>query len=171
MKFGLRDSSKCHKEAVLKILTLPSTTVSAADEALQELWPQSIDVRDADMRSKIHGVSMHMKSFDFFFGLMLGEFILKHSDNLNKTLQSRNMSAAEAQKIAEMIVSTLQSVRNAEIFELFWTKMTKVASDIDVNDPVLPRQRKNQEGMIMVQQKGIFPQMFKPCIDQSFLKL
>ena len=31
VKFGLHDSSKCHKEAVLKMLTLPSTTVSVAD--------------------------------------------------------------------------------------------------------------------------------------------
>ena len=31
VKFGLHDSSKCHKEAVLKMLTLPSTTMSVAD--------------------------------------------------------------------------------------------------------------------------------------------
>ena len=31
VKFGLHDSSKCHKEAVLKMLTLPSTTASVAD--------------------------------------------------------------------------------------------------------------------------------------------
>ena len=112
-------------------------------EALQELWSQSIDiVRDADMRSRIHGVSMHMKSFDFFFVLMLGEFILKHSDNLSKTLQNVDVSAAEAQKVAEMTVSTLQSVRNAEMFDLFWTKVTNRASDVDVNEPVLPRQWK-----------------------------
>ena len=53
-------------------------SIIANYEALQELWPQSMDiVRDADVRSRIHGVSVHMKSFDFFFGLMLGEFILK----------------------------------------------------------------------------------------------
>ena len=31
VKFGLHDSSKWHKEAVLKMMTLPSTTVSVAD--------------------------------------------------------------------------------------------------------------------------------------------
>ena len=77
-------------------------------EVLQELWQLSIDVtKDAEMRSRIHGVSVYMKSFDFFFGLLLGEFILKHSDNLSKTLQTMAMSAAEAQKIAQMTVRTL----------------------------------------------------------------
>ena len=52
---------------------------------------------------------MCMKSFEFFFGLVL-EFILKHSDNLSMTLQTRHMSAVEGQKIAEMTVCTLQSV-------------------------------------------------------------
>ena len=112
-------------------------------EVLQELWQQSIDVtKDAEMRSRIHGVSVYMKSFNFFFGLLLGEFILKHSDNLSKTLQTMAMSAAEAQKIAQMTVRTLQSVRNEEDFMLFWTKVTKMASSIGVDDPVLPRQRK-----------------------------
>ena len=127
-------------------------------EALQELWPQSMDiVRDADMRSRIHGVSVHMKSFDFFFGLMLGEFILKHSDNLSKTLQTMEISAAEAQKVAEMTVCTLQSVRNAEMFELFWTKVTKMASDVNVNDPVLPRQRKTPRRYDYGTAEGDFP--------------
>ena len=68
-------------------------------EVLQELWQQSIDVtKDAEMRSRIHGVSVYMKSFNFFFGLLLGQFILKDSDNLSKTLQTMAMSAAEAQK-------------------------------------------------------------------------
>ena len=88
---------------------------------------------------------------------MLGEFILKHSDNLSKTLQSRDMSAAEAQQIAEMTVSTLQSVRNAKKFELFWTKVTKMASDVDVNDPILPWQRKTPGRYDYGTAEGDFP--------------
>ena len=102
------------------------------------------------MRNRIHGVSTHMKSFDFFFGLMLGEFVLKHSDNLSKTLQNVDISAAEAQKVAEVTVSTLQSVRNAEMFDLFWTKVTKTASDVDVNELYCPGNKKHQEDTIMV---------------------
>ena len=42
---------------------------------------------------------------------MLGELILHHSDNLSKTLQASHISAAEGQKIATMMVKTLQSIR------------------------------------------------------------
>ena len=38
-----------------------------------------------------------MDSFDFF-GLMLAEFILMHSDNVSKMLQSIQMSATVGQK-------------------------------------------------------------------------
>ena len=67
------------------------------------------------------------------------------------------MSAAEAQKVAEMTVRTLQSVRNAEMFELFWTKVTKMASDVNVNDPVLPRQRKTPRRYDCGTAEGDFP--------------
>ena len=49
-----------------------------------------------------------MKSFDFYFGVSLGELLLNHSDNLSKTLQSASMSAAEGQKIADMTINRRQ---------------------------------------------------------------
>ena len=52
-----------------------------------------------------------MKSFDLFFGVSLGELLLSHSDNLSKTLQLTSMSAVEGQKIADMTVCTLKSIR------------------------------------------------------------
>jgi len=110
---------------------------------LQKPWHEALDiVKDTEMKSRIQGVSICMKLFEFFFGLVLKEFILKHSDNLCKTLQTRQMSAAEGQKIAEMTVCTLQSVWSYENFELFWTKVTAMASNSEVDAPVLPRQWK-----------------------------
>ncbi len=61
--------------------------------------------------------------FDVFFGISLGELLLKHSDNLSKTLQTSSMSAAEGHKIADMTVSTLQLIHSDEKFltlKLFW---------------------------------------------------
>ena len=48
-----------------------------------------------------------MTSFDFFFGVSQGELLLKHSDNLSKTLQASSMSAAERQKVADMSIRIL----------------------------------------------------------------
>jgi hypothetical protein len=33
-------------------------------------------------------------------------------------------------------------IRNDDSFDLFWEKVNKIASDLDVDDPVLPRRRK-----------------------------
>ena len=36
-----------------------------------------------------------MEKFEFLFGVVLGARILKHTDNLSKTLQSPSLTAAE----------------------------------------------------------------------------
>lgn len=74
--------------------------------------------------------------------MLLGELLLSHTVNLSKTLQFTHMSAAEGQKIAEMTASTLRSMRTDKMFALFWTKVTRMASDHEVNHLVVPRQRK-----------------------------
>ena len=63
---------------------------------------------------------------------------MKHA----KTLQHRDLSAAEAQAIAELTVKTLQMMRNDEAFSLFWELVKLTASKFDVGDPLLPRRRK-----------------------------
>ena len=50
-----------------------------------------------------------MNSFDFYFGLLLGDLLLYHSDNLSKTLEATRMSAIDGQ-------NTLQSTRSDDNF-------------------------------------------------------
>ena len=63
------------------------------------------------------------------------------------------MSAAEGQKIC-----TLQSIRCDANFELFWKKVTDFAEELDVDDPVLPRQRKRPRRYESGTPEGSFPQ-------------
>ena len=51
---------------------------------LHTLWEESLE--EPEMKSRITGVSVCMKSFDFFFGVDIGEMLLRHSDNLSRTL-------------------------------------------------------------------------------------
>ena len=81
-------------------------------------------------------------SLEFFFGIVLGECLLRNTDNLSKTLQKKTFSAAEGQLTTDQTKQTLQSIRNDESLDMFWEKVLKVASEVDVNDPVLPRRRK-----------------------------
>ena len=77
-----------------------------------------------------------------FFGISLGQLFLQHSDNLSKTLQKVDMSAAEGQAVTAMTVSTLKSLRNDVSFDVFWKKITASAENLDVSKPALPRRHK-----------------------------
>ena len=82
-----------------------------------------------------------MSTFEFFFGVIVGERILKHTDNLSKTLQHKDLSATEVQEVADLSVRTLERMRGEQTFELFWTMVQQLASKFDVGEPVLPRRK------------------------------
>ena len=83
-----------------------------------------------------------MSKFDFCHGVVLGELILHHINNLSCTLQKSEISVAEGQNVSGLVVKTLQSLRSDNSFKLFWEKTNKEANDFGVMEPCLPRQRK-----------------------------
>ena len=109
---------------------------------LEELWEQAVSiVHDTKTIACIRGVASQMQCFEFFFGLVLGENLLRHTDNLSRTLQ-KSCSASEGQMVADMTRRTLQGIRSENCFDLFWQKVNTMAAELDVSDPVLPRKRK-----------------------------
>ena len=88
--------------------------------ALLETWQESLGAtKDTERRARIIGVSSQMNTFSFFFGVMLGQLLFSHSDNLSRTLQKRDISAAGAQGVASMTLKTLEKIRNDADFHLF----------------------------------------------------
>ena len=114
-----------------------------------------------------------MESFNFLFRTVLGETLLRHTDNLSKSLQDKTRCAAEGQEIGSMVVHTLESIRSDEHFELFWLKVTKMAESFDI-EPQLPRRRKvprkldhgSAEGDFHDEPKAYFSIILKPSILQ-----
>ena len=49
------------------------------------------------------------------------------------------MSAAECQLVAALTTKTLTTVRTEEAFSLFWERCKKAATELKINEPVLPR--------------------------------
>ena len=110
---------------------------------LRELWEQAKDeASDPLIKSRIIGVQAQFKAFQYLYGVVLGELILKHSNKLSKTFQSPKLSASEGQHIAEMMVRTLQTLRNETQFDLFWMKVEATRKEFDVDEPQLPRKRR-----------------------------
>ena len=77
-----------------------------------------------------------MKDFDCFFGLLLGEQILKHTDNLSKTLQATAMSAVEAYSVAKLRTDVFKKIGTDDDFDLFWDLAKTTQNSLEVNDLV-----------------------------------
>ena len=107
------------------------------------LWDESVEVvQDTEMKARIQGVSAQMKKFDFFFSVSLGLLILKHTDNLSRTLQRTDMSAAEGEEVMHSTLSTLQTIRDDSSFSNFWKRITAISDDLDIEKPSLSHRRK-----------------------------
>ena len=139
---------------------------------MQLTWEESVDVsNDTEVKARIHGVSAQMKTFDYLYGVNLGEMVLKHSDNLSCTLQHKSMSAMEGHEIAVMTIATLKSLRNDTSFDLLWNKVNLMASKLNVDEPQLPRiRKKNPRGLMMVSLMVIFMQTQKPYTGRVIMK-
>jgi hypothetical protein len=110
---------------------------------LLELWYESLEiVRETVMKAWIQGVAAQMKKFDFYFGMSLSLLILRHTDNLSRTMQKVDMSAAEGQDVMCLTLSTLKSLRNDSSFDHFWQRVCTSSEELDIEKPTLPRHRK-----------------------------
>ena len=97
-----------------------------------------------DVKSRIVGCTAQMKKFDFYFGISLGKTFYRLSDNLSKALQSKNMSAMSSRKMAELTISTVESMKSGEKVQMFYDTALKKAKQHDYDgEPALPRKRKN----------------------------
>ena len=52
------------------------------------------------MKGRTTGVQSQIHCFDYYFGVYVLQFLLKHSDNLSKALQNSELSACEGQTLA-----------------------------------------------------------------------
>lgn len=140
------DSSSVH----VKLLCPTRWTVRADSlfsiidnySVLLSTWETASQIaRDTESKARIQGVSSQMNTFNFLFGTYLGELVLRHTDNLSKTLQHRSLCAAEGQIMADMVTRTIEKLRDDLSFDMFWLKVLKMSESLDM-EPQLPRQRK-----------------------------
>ena len=94
------------------------------------------------MKARIQGIAAQMKKIEFFFGVSLGLLILRHTDNLSRTMQRADMSAAEGQEVMCLTLSTLKSLRNDSSFDQVWQRICALCDELDIQKPTLPRRRK-----------------------------
>ena len=84
---------------------------------MRELWSQSLETKlDTEVKSRITGLWYQIETFDFYFGVQLGNLVLRHSDNLSKTIQKPNLSTGDFHSLASLSVKTMQKLRSDNSF-------------------------------------------------------
>ena len=112
-------------------------------KALQELWGESLTVvKDTEMKARLQGVASQMAKFDFIFGISLGALVLRHGDELSRTLQKTTISASEGMELSRNTLKTLVTMRSDKQFCVLWGKVTDLAREVNASEPCLPRKRK-----------------------------
>ena len=71
--------------------------------------------------------------------MSLGVLILRHTDNLSRTMQRTDMSVIEGQEVMHLTLSTLKSLRNDSGFD---QKICASCDELDIQKPTLPCRRK-----------------------------
>ena len=98
--------------------------------------------RDMEMSARVNGIRAQLEKFDFLFGVMLGEEVLRMADNLSRTLQHKDLSAAEGNQAAHLTCEALKRLHEEDEFAIFWREVMKKQSELDVDEPALPRRRR-----------------------------
>ena len=133
----------CHTRWTVRGDAIESILVNY--NALDILWEECLHSQtrlDPNVKARIIGVQSQMSTFNLLFGLKLCERILKMTDNLSKTLQKSTPSAANAQHIASLTVTTLSKMRTDEGFHSFFTTVQSLCTTVGAEQPSLPRRRK-----------------------------
>ena len=133
-------------------------------------WEEADVVKQANVKARI---TAKMKEFAFLFCLMLAENLLKHCDNLSRTIQSSSMPAVEARRLSELCIRVFQKMRDDEDFDLFWALTQQTQKQLDVNDPILQRQckrpRRYEDGsaspFFFSDPKAYYRSMYFQCLD------
>ena len=70
-------------------------------ESIQQLWESSAAAtNNTELTARILGIKTQMTTFKHFFGFVLSEVVLRHTDKLSQTLQKEELSLVEGHSIA-----------------------------------------------------------------------
>ena len=61
-----------------------------------------------------------MNSFNYLFGILLGERLFANTDHLSAALQKKDLSAVSRQGLANQTMETLKRIRDENSYNLFY---------------------------------------------------
>ena len=96
----------------------------------------------------------------FFFGINLSYNLYAMTNKLSKLLQSTKMPTIKRKKCPDLVIDTLESMRDDEDFDSFFEVVQKAADPIKpVEKPTLPRKHKKRS-LSLRNSSRLFKQMY-----------
>ena len=79
--------------------------------ALQNVWNESLDGNlEPEIKGRIIGVKSQMKTFNYFYGVIILQLVLRHSDNLSKTLPKSSLTSFQGKEIVSLTLQAINSL-------------------------------------------------------------
>ena len=88
-RIGVR--TMCHARWTIKVDALGSITSNCTVLRSTRMTPKTSIGPDTAMKVRIRGISSQMKRFRYLYGIILGELLLKHANNLSLNLQHTSL--------------------------------------------------------------------------------
>lgn len=113
-------------------------------QALQDTWCEVLEQSNlsTEIKARVKSCQTQMQKFDYFFGILLGERLFAHTDNLSRTLQGTSMSAAISMRLAKQTIETLQRIRDTKSFDAFFESVLAKKKQIpQIGQPLLKRKQ------------------------------
>ena len=97
----------------------PAATARYFDR--HRMTPKTSIGPDTVMKVRIRGISSQMNRFRYLYGIILGELLLKHANNLRVEICSTRRFCHERQqlKVVDEAVETLNGIRGDEQVDLY----------------------------------------------------
>ena len=117
--------------------------------ASQQVWDESRDGNlESEIKGRIIGVKSQMNTFNYFYGVTTLQLVLRHIDNLSKTLQKSSLTFCQGKEIADLTLQTINSLRSESEFELLCQKTVQQAEVLQVAQPSLPHKQKRPSTLL-----------------------
>ena len=84
------------------------------------------------------------------------EVLLRHTDNLSKSLQKKSLSAAEGQRLASLTLDVLKTLRDEDNFKSFYAHIVQDQVRFQIDGPTLPRKRRAPQQLLIGTTSGDF---------------
>ena len=81
---------------------------------------------------RINGVQAQMVKFENFVGINILKILLRHNDNVSKTIQSPKITASVGVKLSNVTVKTLIVLSSDRLFNNLWEKLIKETNTLGI---------------------------------------